>query len=605
MKKSKIHFNCLFTVHSHYILLRKRICPIRFLISILILLPAMTKSQQTIFEKSNGKETATYFEAIRFYKELAQHSSLIKFETQGPTDAGYPLNLILISADKNFDPASWHRKNKVVILINNGIHPGEPDGIDASMMLVRDIINKKIELPANVAIGIIPVYNIGGALNRNGFSRVNQDGPASYGFRGNAQNLDLNRDFTKCDSKNARSFSQVFHFLNPDILVDTHVSDGADYQHTMTLITTQFDKLGKDLGSYLKTTFEPALFKGMKEKNWDMVPYLNVEDTDPSKGFSMFYDAPRYSSGYAALFNTISFMPETHMLKPYKQRVQSTYDLLHTMIQQAGINAKELLATRKAAIENTIHQKSFPLSWKLDTTNFRLVPFEGYVAGYKKSEATGLPVLFYDHKKPFTKEVKYFDTFLPENIITKAKKYIIPQGWWAVIDLLKLNDVRMDRLKKDTLMEVSVYHIESLKSLPKAYEKHHRNYKVVVSDKKEKIQFLKGDYVINMDQPANRYITEMLEPTGDDSFFSWNFFDAILQEKEGYDEYRWNDIAAQYLKEHPDLRVKLETKKLSDSAFAKNAAAQFRFIYENSPWFEPEYLRYPVYRINENDTRLK
>jgi len=589
----------LFTLHALFFFLYKELRAKRWLFLTLILLPPMAKSQQTIFEKSNGNETATYFEAIQFYKELALHSSIIKFETKGPTDAGYPLNLILISADKNFDPEIWHRQHKVVILINNGIHPGEPDGIDASMMLVRDIVDKKIKLPGNVAIVVIPVYNIGGTLNRNSFSRVNQDGPASYGFRGNAQNLDLNRDFTKCDSKNARSFTQIFHYLNPDIQVDTHVSDGADYQYTMTLITTQYDKLGKELGAWVKSTFEPALYKGMKEKKWDMVPYVNVEDTDPSKGFSMFYDSPRYSSGYAALFNTISFMPETHMLKPYKQRVKSTYDLLNTMIQQASINAKELLAVRKIAIENTIQQKSFPLSWKLDTSHYRLMPFEGYEAGLKQSGATGLPVLFYDHDKPFLKEVKYYDTYIPEKIIPRAKMYIIPQGWWTVIDLLKLNDVKVERLKKDTLMEVSAYHIEGLKSLPRAYEKHHRNYQVAVSSKQEKIQFLKGDYIIRTDQPANRYITEMLEPTGDDSFFSWNFFDAILQEKEGYSEYRWNSIAEEFLKKNPALKEKLEAKKQSDSVLAKNASAQFEFIYKNSPWFEPEFMRYPVYRINE------
>lgn len=576
----------------------------RLLFLPLILFTIMAQSQQTVFEKSKGKETATYFEAIRYYKELAGHSSMIKFETMNQTDAGYPLNLVMISNDKAFDPVSWHKGHKVVILINNGIHPGEPDGIDASMMLVRDIINKKIALPYNVAIGVIPVYNIGGALNRNSFSRVNQNGPVSYGFRGNAQNLDLNRDFTKCDSKNARSFTEIFHFLNPDILVDTHVSDGADYQHTMTLITTQYDKLGKELGGWVKKVFEPSLFKGMKEKNWDMVPYVNVEDSDPSKGFSMFYDSPRYSSGYAALFSTISFMPETHMLKPYKQRVQSTYDLLLTMIQQAGINAKQLLLARKKAIENTIKEDSFPLSWKLDNTPFRMIPFKGYEAGYKKSEATGLPVLFYDHNKPFSKEVKYKDSFLPQQIISKAKTYIIPQGWWTVIDLLKLNGVIMERLKKDSLIEVNAYHIESLKSLPRAYEKHHRNYQVVVSDKNEKIQFLKGDYVINLNQPANRYLTQMLEPTGDDSFFSWNFFDAILQEKEGYSEYRWNDIAVEYLKDHPELKDKLDAKKQSDSAFAKNASAQFEFIYKNSPYYEPAHLRYPVYRIEDSSPHI-
>lgn len=564
-----------------------------------ILLSTMAISQKTVFEKSNGGKTATYFEVIQYYKELALHNSIMKMETKGQTDAGYPLNLVLISNDKNFDPAQWHLKHKVVLLINNGIHPGEPDGIDASMMLARDLISQKVVLPDNVVIGIIPVYNIGGSLNRNSFSRVNQDGPDSYGFRGNSQNLDLNRDFTKCDSKNARSFSEIFHYLNPDILVDTHVSDGADYQHTMTLITTQYNKQGEELGSWVKNTFEPSLFKGMKEKNWDMVHYVNVEDKDPSKGFSQFYDSPRYSSGYAALFNTISFMPETHMLKPYKQRVASTYDLLITMIQQASINAKELLTERKKAIENTIHQTNFPLGWKLDTSQFTMIPFQGYEAGYKKSEATNLPVLFYDHNKPFSKEVKHFDTYLPEKMITKTKAYIIPQGWWTVIDLLKLNNVKMERLKKDSIIEVNAYHIESLKSLTKAYEKHHRNYDVVISNKKEKIQFLKGDYIIKLNQPANRYLTEMLEPTGDDSFFSWNFFDAILQQKEGYSDYRWNDIAEGYLKNNPELKKQSDEKKQSDSSFAKNASAQLNFIYKNSPWYEPAHNRYPVYRVEE------
>src|SRR5690606_32186119 len=118
-----------------------------------------------------------------------------------------------------------------------------------------------------------------------------------YGFRGNAQNLDLNRDFTKADSKNARSFAEIFHFLDPDVLVDTHVSDGADYQHTMTLITSQYNKMGKVSGDWVKASFEPSLYKGMKEKDWDMVPYVNVEGSDPSNGFTQFYDAPRYSSG--------------------------------------------------------------------------------------------------------------------------------------------------------------------------------------------------------------------------------------------------------------------------------------------------------------------
>ena len=226
----------------------------------------ISTAQQCRFEKTNGKETATYFEAIDWFKQLDQESPLVVVKQMGGTDAGYPLHLVLVSNDAKFDVAKWHREKKVVILINNGIHPGEPDGIDASMMLVRDIVTKKIKLPGNVALAFIPVYNIGGCLNRGSFSRVNQNGPLEYGFRGNSQNLDLNRDFTKCDSKEARSFTEIFHLLDPDILVDNHVSDGADYQHTMTLITTQYDKLGPGLGKWLKQSFEPALYKSMAEK---------------------------------------------------------------------------------------------------------------------------------------------------------------------------------------------------------------------------------------------------------------------------------------------------------------------------------------------------
>ncbi len=517
----------------------------------------------------------------------------------GPTDAGYPLHLVMISNDGKFDPAVWHRQSKVVILINNGIHPGEPDGIDASMMLVRDILNKKIHLPDNVTLAIIPLYNIGGALNRNSFSRANQNGPQSYGFRGDAQNLDLNRDFIKCDSKNARSFTEIFHYLNPDILVDNHVSDGADYQHVMTLITTQYEKLGGDLGKWLKDIFEPALYGDMHRKGWDMVPYVNVEDNDPSKGFTQFYDSPRYSSGYAALFSTISFMPETHMLKPYKQRVLSTYDLMITIMQQASIHEKALLTKRKTAIEKTIGQNEFSLSWKADTTKYDEITLEGYEAGQKISVATGLPVLFYDHNKPYTKKVKFYDVYTSEGFVDKPLDYVIPQGWWSVLDLLKLNHVRMKRLDADTIIKVAWYHIDDYKSFPWPYEKHHMNHNVKVSKGMDKIKFLKGDYLIKLNQPDNRYLVETLEPTGADGFFAWNFFDAILQEKEYYSEYRWDSLAAAILKKNDTLRQSFLQKRSSDSSFAKSAEAQYNYIYKHSSWYEPEHLRYPVFRIEK------
>ena len=554
-------------------------------------------SQTTRFEKSNGTESATYFEAMDFYRMLAKNSNIISIKEQGPTDAGYPLHTVLVSSDGKFDPKTWHTQNKVVIMINNGIHPGEPDGIDASMMLVRDIKNKKISLPANVVLAIIPVYNIGGSLNRNSSTRVNQNGPLEYGFRGNSQNLDLNRDFTKNDSKEAKSFAQIFHWLNPDIFIDNHVSDGADYQHTMTLITTQYDKLGGAEGAWLRDIFEPQIYAGMKEKNWDLIPYVEFDGADFNKGINMFNETPRYSSGYAALFGTFSFIPETHMLKPYKQRVQSTYDLMLTFITKASLNATVLLAKRKQAAEEMITQKIFPLRWSIDRTKNSTIVFKGYESDSAISEATGLKKMFYDHSKPYTREIKFFNYFKPENEVEKPKAYIIPAGWHEVIDRLKLNGVVVKTLAHDTTISVGVYHIEDYKSRTNAYEKHHANYAVKVSKANDTLHFLKGDFMIEMNQTANRYIVEMLEPTGDDSFFSWNFFDAILQQKEGYSDYRWEDIAANVLKNDPELKAKLEEKKKADSVFANNSAAILNYIYKNSVWLEKAFMRYQVFRV--------
>ena len=515
----------------------------------------------------------------------------------GPTDAGYPLHLVLLSNDGKFDPATWHSQKKVVILVNNGIHPGEPDGIDASMMLARDILNHTVQLPANVAIAFIPIYNIGGCLNRNSYSRANQNGPTSYGFRGNSQNLDLNRDFTKCDTREARSFTQIFHYLDPEILVDNHVSDGADYQATMTLISTQYDKLGIHQGAFLKVKFEPALFNNMKEKGWEMIPYVNFETGSPDQGMEQFYDPPRYSSGYASLFQTLSFMPETHMLKPFADRVKATYALMETIIKQASISASDIISERNKTRQELQHQSTFPLSWKTDSSKYSTIPFKGYEQGFKTSDATGLNRMFYDRSRPFTKQVKYFNVYKPENIISAPSAYIIPAGWKQALDLLALNGVKMEQLPEDKDIKVEVYHIDQYKSSSRPYEKHHRNTDVKTTTSSQNIHFLKGDYVIHLNQPANRYIVEMLEPTGDDSFFSWNFFDAILQQKEGYSDYRWDDLAAEVLKNDPSLKFRLDAKKSSDPAFAANAGEQLNFIYKNSRYYEPAHLRYPVYRL--------
>jgi len=551
----------------------------------------------TVFEKSNGTKTPTYSEAIDWWQKLDAQSGKVKMLTMGMTDAGYPLHLVVVAnnGDYNFD--NIRKNNKRVILVNNGIHPGEPDGIDASMLLARDIIINKVKLPDNIVLAIIPVYNIGGCLNRSADYRVDQNGPEEFGFRGNSQNLDLNRDFIKCDSKEAKAFAEIFHLTDPDIFLDNHVSDGADYQHVMTLICTQHSKLGGVLGEYLNKTFEPALYASMKEKGYDLIPYVNAFGDTPDSGWPEFFESPRYSSGYAALWHTFSFISETHMLKPYDQRVKSTYELMKSFIDFTTKNSEAIKQLRDQTKQSVKTQAEFPISWTLDRSRSSKRIYKGYAAGRKPSDVSGQPRLFYDRTKPYEKEIPFYNFYKPSTFIQKPKAYIIPQGWWTVIDLLKANRVQMTQLKKDSTIEVEVYRIDDYKTAPRQNEMHHINSEVKTSATVQKLKFRKGDYYIPMNQVANRFLIETLEPTATDSYFAWNFFDAILGQKEGYSGYAFEDIAADYLKSNPEVKAKLNQRVASDTAFARNGRAQLNFVYENSPWVEPDYLRYPVYRV--------
>jgi hypothetical protein len=552
---------------------------------------------QTRFEQSAGKESPTYYEIIDWWQKLDKQSAYVKLLKMGMTDAGFPLHLAVVSADKDFNFESLRKKNRRIIFINNGIHPGEPDGIDASMLLARDIAVNKYKLPSNVVLAIIPVYNIGGCLNRSPNYRIDQNGPDEKGFRGNSQNLDLNRDFIKCDSKEAKAFAEIFHLIDPDVFIDNHVSDGADYQHIMTLLTSQHNKLGGVMGEYLNKEFEPALYSLMKQKGYDLVSYVNSFGDTPENGWPEYWDSPRYSSGFATLWHSFAFVPETHMLKTYEQRVRSTYALMQCFIEFTSKNSETIKKLRTQTKQSVKSTTEFPISWQLDKTQFKEITYKGYEAGRKASEVSGLPRLYYDRSKPFEKQVKIYNYYQAKTFIKKPVAYIIPQGWGKVIDLLKLNRVEMHPLKNDSTIEVDIYHIDDYKTSPRQYEMHHVNSEVKISTSNQKIKFRKGDWYIPMNQVANRFLIETLEPQGEDSYFAWNFFDAILGQKEGYSGYAFEDIAAEYLKTYPDLKLKLDQKRESDTAFAKNANAQLNFVYQNSPYFEPDYLRYPVFRV--------
>ncbi len=551
---------------------------------------------QTPYEKGNGNQTTTFDEMRKFYQELAKQYPSISYETKGEDDNGAPIDVVIFNPTKqSFEEA---RKGKSVLFVNNGIHPGEADGIDATMMLMRDLATGKVKAPKNVIFTAIASYNVSGMLNRGSFSRANQNGPEEYGFRGNARNYDLNRDFIKTDSKNSRSFQQIFQWLKPDVFIDNHVSNGADYQYTFTYISTNKERLGTILGNYFNDEMQRTLLKNMEKKGVISVPYVNIHGDVPDGGFPAFVDSPRYATGYTTLFNVIGTVVETHMLKPYKDRVKVTYDYMVDNLNYIDENYKTIQQKRAENLKQYKVGNRYALAWKLDSTKYETIDFKGFEAKYKPSDVSGKTRLWYDRNAKFSKPVKFYNTYVPAKEITIPKYYVIPQSEWKIIDLLKLNQIKMIPIKQDSTITVEQYRIKDFKTVPNPYEGHYLHYDTFVTKESGKTKFRAGDFLVPLNQDGVKFLLETLEPEAVDSYFNWNFFDAILGQKEYYSPYVFEDTASKLLKDHKALKTAFEMEKSINPKFAEDEQAQLDWVYKHSEYYEKTHRLYPVFRIN-------
>ena len=532
-------------------------------------------------------QTPTWSEAIEAFATLhEQHPARTTFVEFGISDVGRPLHLFTMGPDSA----------PLKMLINNAIHPGEPCGVNASIQWATELLESE-NLPEGVCIGIVPLYNVGGGLRRNCCTRANQLGPEEYGFRGNARNLDLNRDFIKCDSRNALSFNAMFTAFDPDLFVDTHTSNGSDYQATMTLIATQPDKLGGPLGTWLELDLLPELYADMAAQGTDMTPYVyNLGDT-PDEGIQDFLETPRFSTGYAALHHTVGFTTEAHMLKPFADRVAATRQFLSVLLAAGLRHANELQALRQAQDSAYRNTSQHPVDWTLDTTAVDSLSFKGYEARYEWSTITGSKRLRYDHDAPWTRNVAHLHTFQPAQQETLPAAFIVPQAWRHVTERLDANGVEWHPIRQDTILLLSVSHITNHSASSRPYEGHHLRTVGTMTTAMEEVQIFAGDRVIPCDQPAARYLLETLSPRGVDSFFRWNFFDSVLQQKEYFSSYVFEDTAAELVKSNPSLQAALDSAKAEQKEGGLSARAQLDFIYQRSPHSEGTAGRYPIYRI--------
>lgn len=553
----------------------------------------------TLCAQWSKNTTPAYPELIAHYQKLDREHKEIECYAMGTSDMDIPIYLCIINGAQDSLKTFEKARNGTTLLINNAIHPGEPDGVNACLIWLDEWIRKGKPMQDLPVIAIIPAYNVGGMFNRSATSRANQEGPEIYGFRANSQNLDLNRDCIKMDSPNMFTFARIFHALDPDVFVDTHVSNGADYQYTLTYIASLKERMAPSIRELTYNNCIPSVKQALSKKGTDLFPYIELKEDVPDKGIVAFNDLPRYAMGYASLFHSVSFTLETHMLKPFPQRVEATLQFIEELLPWMRKNAKEIEHARKTAIEWSYRQHFFRFNYKMTEKADTLI-FKGFTSGYKTSEVSGLPRLYYDRSRPFEKKVPYYGQYIAEDSVEVPEYYFVSVADKRVIERLSANGIRYWPLRSDSSVLVEQLFVVSFATGENPYEGHYLHGEVLIESRKDTVLLSKGTLCIPTVQPGRQWLVSVMEPATEDSFFAWNFFDSHLQRKEHFSPYVFEDKAAELLRTDPRLRSELEAKKRENKAFAENGYAQLEFIYSNSPYFEKTTLnRLPVFRSVE------
>jgi len=539
----------------------------------------------------------SYPELISYLQKIDKDHKEIKLFNMGDSDYGLPIYLLVVNAEKDSIKTFQKARKSTTVLINNAIHPGEPDGINASLIWIDEWISKGKPTENHPVIAFIPAYNVGGMMNRSSSSRANQNGPEEYGFRGNAKNLDLNRDFIKMDSENAFTFATIFHALDPDVFVDNHVSNGADYQYTLTYISSIKERMAPSIDQLTYTNCIPKLTKGLSNKGIDLFPYVELKNQTPEGGIVAFNDLPRYAMGYASLFHALSFTVETHMLKPFPKRVEATYQFLSELISWTTSQSVELESSRREAITWSMNQKIFKYNYEL-SEKVDSIMFKGFEYSNPVDSITGLKRLLYDRSKSYYKNVPYYQTHVPQSEVTIPSYFVVGRQEKEVIERLKKNQVIYHTITKDSVADVNSYRIGKFKSLDKPYEGHFKHHSVEVAKFKITQSLKKGDILIPTKQKAVNFLLSTLVPDAEDAYFSWNFFDSYLQQKEYFSSYVFIDQVKFILENNPTLKIEFEKRKNKDEQFRNSEWEQLYFIYKNSDYFEKSFMILPIFSID-------
>lgn len=570
---------------------------------VLLMLSGFTSAQNldewlTKFEKSDYLSTDDYENSAAYFKKLAENSEYAHYFTFGVSPQGRELAAVIVSKNQNFDPVPLSQRKVPLVMIQNGIHSGEIEGKDACMIMLREILitKEKFNYLDNVDLLIIPIFNVDGHERKSPFNRINQNGPQEMGWRTTSQNYNLNRDFMKADAPEMQALLKLFSDFLPDFYIDTHTTNGADYQYTITYDIQRWQNVYPAASKWISDEYIPFIESEFDKSSYFISPYVGYKKRDVKNGVTYWASSPRFSHGYAVVQNRPGLLIETHMLKPYKDRVFSTQILLEATIKKVGKDSDLLLSINREADEYYSNRslRHIPLNLTLLDTSFSTMKYKGFKSVRKFSEIAGTEITVYSDI-PFEIEVPVYDVFEVKDSALIPLSYYIPKEYEEIVVRLKLHGIEVKELNDNEDREVVVTKFDDVKFPSNPFENRFQPT-FTYNEFTETRTLLRGGYLIETNQRTLPVIVHLLEVNAPDSFIKWGFFNHIFERKEYFEVYSMEPIAQQMYKNNKHLRTEFE-EKLKDENFAKNLYARLNFFYERSEYFDKKYREYPVYKI--------
>jgi hypothetical protein len=561
----------------------------------------ISKDWLTHFEKSNQLESPDYENTLKYFQKFVDSTPFVKIKTIGITPQGRELKVVVVSKDKAFIPDQAKKTGKAIVLIQNGIHPGEVEGKDACMLLLREILitKEKEYLLDNIILLIIPVLNVDGHERISPFNRPNQNGPKKMGWRTNALNLNLNRDYLKADTPEIRSFLKLFNDWLPDFMIDNHTTNGADYQYHVTYGIETHQNIDRDLVNWIDNKYLPHLLNKVEDDGFIIGPYMEFKSGTIESGILDLPAPPRLSHGYCATQNRVCLLVETHSLKPFANRVLSTKSMVEHTLGFVNDNHKEIVSLNKQADKQTIKnylvgKKRFPLVLA-GNGKFDKFLFKGFEWYDEHSEITGSTVRKYTNN-PIEIEIPIFNKANSQKKISVSPAYLIPKQFSEIIDVIQTHQIKFNLLKTTKIVKVEKYKLEDVKFANRPYEG--RPLPSFKCDPfTETVEVEPGTLIVYTNQRQLRVIVNLLEPEATDSFVNWGFFNAFFERKEYAEAYVMEPYAKQMMKDDTALRSEFYKKLDEDATFRNNGGERLDFFYKRSPFYDKGENVYPIMRL--------